>query len=83
MGGMVCIWGENSAGVTDTAIREQGIKMYNAMFPKLDKFQRVIEVPDDEGMDEEVVNPATDDSLIGYVVMMAICGFGLVYTRKK
>ena len=35
-GGMVCIWGENSAGVSDAAIREQGIAMYNAMFPKLD-----------------------------------------------
>ena len=35
-GGIVCIWGENSAGVSDAAIREQGIAMYNAMFPKLD-----------------------------------------------
>ena len=35
-GGMVCIWGEDSAGVSDAAIRAQGIAMYNAMFPKLD-----------------------------------------------
>ena len=83
MGGMVCIWGENSAGVTDVAIRQQGIKMYNAMFPKLDKFQRVIEVPDDEGMDEEVANPATSDSIVFYSVVLVASVFGFAASKRK
>ena len=36
LGGAVCIWGENSAGVSDEAIFQQGSAMYNAMYPKLD-----------------------------------------------
>ena len=78
MGGMVCIWGENSAGVTDVAIREQGVKMYNAMFPKLDKFQRVIEVPDDE-----TVNPATGDSVVFYGVVLVASIFGFAIAKRK
>jgi hypothetical protein len=72
MGGMVCIWGENSAGVQDDAIREQGVAMYNAMFPKLDKFQSVIEVPDEE------MNPNTNDGLDALVVALASVGMILV-----
>ena len=78
MGGMVCIWGENSAGVADTAIREQGVAMYNAMFPKLDIFQKVIEVPDEQ---EEVTNPETADNIVFYVV--ALFGFAGVLLAKK
>lgn len=78
MGGMVCIWGENSAGVTDVAIREQGVKMYNAMFPKLDKFQRVIDVPDDE-----TVNPATGDSIVFYGVVLVVSIFGFIVAKRK
>lgn len=80
MGGMVCIWGENSAGVTDVAIREQGVKMYNAMFPKLDKFRREIEVPDDE---EKIVNPATSDSIVFYGVVLVASVFGFAASRRK
>ena len=36
LGGAVCIWGENSAGVSDEAIFQQAAAMYNAMYPKLD-----------------------------------------------
>ena len=36
LGGAVCIWGENSAGVSDEAIFQQASAMYNAMYPKLD-----------------------------------------------
>lgn len=78
MGGMVCIWGENSAGVTDVAIREQGVKMYNAMFPKLDKFKRVIDVPDDETM-----NPATGDSVVFYGVVLVVSIFGFIVAKRK
>lgn len=78
MGGMVCIWGENSAGVTDVAIREQGVKMYNAMFPKLDKFKRVIDVPDDE-----VANPATGDSVVFYGVVLVVSIFGFIVAKRK
>lgn len=42
-GGIVCIWGENSAGVSDAAIREQGTAMYNAMFPKLEVPKEALE----------------------------------------
>ena len=69
--------------MTDAAIREQGIKMYNAMFPKLDKFQRVIEVPDDEGMDEEVANPATSDSIVLYGVVLIVSVFGFAASKRK
>ena len=48
MGGAVCVWGENSAGVSDAEIREHTIAMYEAMLPKLDKIRRVIEIPDEE-----------------------------------
>lgn len=75
MGGMVCIWGENSAGVSDAAIREQGVAMYNAMFPKLDKFQKVIDIPDEE------INPDTSDAsvvlrsaLVGLIATMTFTG---------
>lgn len=36
LGGAICIWGENSAGVSDEAIYQQGVAMYNAMYTKLD-----------------------------------------------
>lgn len=88
MGGMVCIWGENSAGVDTTAIREQGVKMYNAMFPKLDVFTRVIDVPDDEPVpdvpntaadEETIVNPNTsDNTLISSLSLVILSTIGII-----
>jgi len=62
--------------VTDAAIREQGVAMYNAIFPKLDKCQRVIDVPDD------VENPATGDEILGYIAVLVISAVGLVISKK-
>ena len=86
MGGMVCIWGENSAGVDTAAIREQGVKMYNAMFPKLDVYQRVIDVPDDPVPDtpntageETIVNPNTsDNTLISSLCLVILSTIGII-----
>ena len=60
MGGAVCVWGENSAGVSDAEIREHTVAMYEAMFPKLDKIRRVIEIPDEEPEEEA----ATTEELV-------------------
>lgn len=82
MGGMVCIWGENSAGVSDGAIREQGVAMYNAMFPKLDVFTRVIDIEDDT--DVPVENPKTGDEIAVYVAgfIGAVVAFYVTMKRK-
>lgn len=63
MGGAVCVWGENSAGVSDAEIREHTIAMYEAMFPKLDKIRRVIEIPDKEPEEEATTTeePAVEE----------------------
>ncbi len=74
MGGMVCIWGENSAGVEDEAIRKQGVAMYNAMFPKLDVYRRVIEVPDE--------NPETSDKLFSMISGLTLATAGLVLVAR-
>jgi hexosaminidase len=74
MGGMVCIWGENSAGVEDEAIRKQGVAMYNAMFPKLDVYRRVIEVPDE--------NPETSDKLFRMISGLTLATAGLVLVAR-
>lgn len=74
MGGMVCIWGENSAGVEDEAIRKQGVAMYNAMFPKLDVYRRVIEVPDE--------NPETSDKLFRMISGLTLATAGLVLAAR-
>lgn len=73
-GGMVCIWGENSAGVEDEAIRKQGVAMYNAMFPKLDVYRRVIEVPDE--------NPETSDKLFRMISSLTLATAGLVLVAR-
>jgi len=80
LGGAVCVWGENSAGVSDAEIREHTIAMYEAMFPKLDKIQRVIELPDEE----VVVNPDTfDGGWLGAAGLMfgAAAGF-VAFVRR-
>jgi hypothetical protein len=74
MGGMVCIWGENSAGVEDEAIRKQGIAMYNVMFPKLDIHRRIIEVPDE--------NPETSDKLFRMISGLTLATAGLVLVAR-
>lgn len=80
LGGAVCIWGENSAGVSDQAIREQGIAMYEAMFKKLDVNRRIIEIPDENNdkTDGSAVNPATEDQLPLYIISIAICAIILI-----
>jgi hexosaminidase len=88
MGGMVCIWGENSAGVSDVAIREQGVKMYNAMFPKLDVFRRIVEVDDEvvpssDTKEDSVDNPATfDEGIATELIAVLVLLFGLVYACR-
>ena len=74
LGGAICIWSENSAGVSDQAIREQGTAMYEAMFKKLDIHRKIIEIPDEE----DTVNPATNDMLPYYIVSGAACAVVLV-----
>lgn len=92
LGGMVCIWGENSAGVDAVAIREQGVKMYNAMFPKLDVHQRIVEVPDDPvpvpdvpntADDEDIVNPNTSDNLISSVYLIILSSLGIILAANN
>lgn len=36
LGGLICVWGEESAGVENSVILEQTTRMYNAMSKKLD-----------------------------------------------
>ena len=86
LGGAICIWGENSAGVTDQAIREQGTEMYEAMFKKLDIHQRIIDTPDEE----ETSNPQTEDTIKYYIisgvacaVVLIICVVVIVINKKK
>ena len=86
LGGAICIWGENSAGVTDQAIREQGTEMYEAMFKKLDIHQRIIDIPDEE----ETLNPQTEDTIKYYIisgvacaVVLIICVVVIVINKKK
>ena len=86
LGGAICIWGENSAGVTDQAIREQGAEMYEAMFKKLDIHRRIIDIPDEE----ETSNPQTEDTIKYYIisgvacaVVLIICVVVIVINKKK
>ena len=86
LGGAICIWGENSAGVTDQAFREQGTKMYEAMFKKLDIHRRIIDTPDEE----ETSNPQTEDTIKYYIisgvacaVVLIICVVVIVINKKK
>lgn len=86
LGGAICIWGENSAGVTDQAIREQGTEMYEAMFKKLDINRRIIDIPDEE----EISNPQTEDTIKYYIisgvacaVVLIICIVVIVINKKK
>ncbi|MBR3176543.1 family 20 glycosylhydrolase [Candidatus Saccharibacteria bacterium] len=74
LGGAICIWGENSAGVTDQAIREQGTEMYEAMFKKLDIHRRIIDAPDEE----ETSNPQTEDTIKYYIISGAACAVVLI-----
>ena len=83
LGGMVCIWGENSAGVEDEAIRKQGVAMYNAMFPKLDVHRRVIEVPDDEPEDNPETHDETIVSGVGILALANLVGFALLRKTTK
>lgn len=48
LGAMVCNWGENSLGVESNVIINQIIKMYDAMFKKIDKWENITIVPDEE-----------------------------------
>ena len=88
LGGAVCIWGENSAGVSDQAIRTQGTDMYEAMFKKLDIHQRIIIIPDED--EKSPSNPATEDNIKFYiisgvacVVILIFCIIGLIRHKKS
>ena len=92
LGGMVCNWGENSLGVDTSLITIQTIKMYNAMFKKLDKWQTIIDIPDDttnnnnttlETNDGEVLgaqasNPNTIDNILKYASLLLISLVGII-----
>lgn len=73
LGGMVCMWGENSTGVEKNIITKHTIDMYNAMFKKLDKYQTVKIVEDD------VVNPSTGNHNIILIIIFSILFLGLTY----
>lgn len=87
LGGMVCVWGEHSAGITSSVIFNQTKNMYNAMFPKLDKIKTIIDVPDDPEPDEDeteedvkgddTVNPKTGDNIYFYIITLILSTFGL------
>lgn len=92
LGGMVCVWGENSAGISDSVIFNQTKNMYNAMFPKLDIIPKTIIVPDDPepSQDEEevkgddTVNPKTNDNIYLYLIslMLSTVSLGVLLNVK-
>lgn len=78
LGAMICTWGEDSLGVSDSVITSHTINMYNAMFKKVDVYQKIIEVPDEEQI---INNPKTGDSIYLYVIsLVTLCS--LLIKRK-
>lgn len=78
LGAMICTWGEDSLGVSDSVITSHTINMYNAMFKKVDVYQKIIEVPDEEQI---INNPKTGDSIYLYVIsLVTLC---LLILKRK
>ena len=73
LGGMVCVWGEDSLGVDKSLIANHTVNMYNAMFKKLDKYQTV------KIVDDDVVNPSTGNNDIILIVIISSLILGLIY----
>ena len=73
LGGMVCVWGEDSLGVDKSLIANHTVNMYNAMFKKLDKYQTV------KIVDDDVVNPSTGNYNIILIVIISSLILGLIY----
>lgn len=96
LGGMVCVWGEHSDGISDSVIFNQTKNMYNAMFPKLDKIPRTIVIPDDPEPDttpsqdeeevkgDDIVNPKTNDNIYLYLItlMLSTLSLGVLLNVK-
>ena len=80
LGGMVCTWGENSTGVTDSIITSHTINMYNAMFKKLDVYQKIIDI-EDEKVEPIINNPQTGDNIVIYVI--STVALSLLLLKRK
>ena len=78
LGGMVCNWGENSTGVDDNTITTHTINMYNAMFPKLDVYRKVVK---SEEEDNTFPNPDTNDNIKSISVLFGISLLTLILLK--
>ena len=80
LGGMVCMWGENSLGVDKSIIANHTIDMYNSMFKKLDTYTTV------KVVDDDIENPKTGDYnkfLITIIMFMFFCLTYKTYSISK
>ena len=75
---MVCNWGENSTGVDDNTITTHTINMYNAMFPKLDVYRKVVK---SEEEDNTFPNPDTNDNIKSISVLFGISLLTLILLK--
>ena len=73
LGGMVCMWGEDSTNVDKTLISKHTINMYNAMFKKLGKYKYI------KIIDDDVDNPSTGDYNIFWITTICFLFLGLTY----
>ena len=77
LGGMVCMWGEDSLGVDKNLIANHTINMYNAMFKKLDTYSTVKVVEDD------IDNPNTGDYNKFWISIIMFMFCGLTYKTYR
>jgi len=77
LGGMVCMWGEDSAGVDKSLIANHTINMYNAMFKKLDKYTTI------KVIDDDIENPNTGDYNIFWLSIIIFMFCGLTYRTYR
>ena len=86
LGAMVCTWGENSTGVDDNTITNHTINMYNAMFPKLDVYRKVVKTEEEMVNKPSIDNPNTLDNIHSNILLfiISLLGFSsiLVYINN-
>lgn len=88
LGAMVCTWGENSTGVDDNTITTHTINMYNAMFPKLDVYRKVVESEEEMVNKPSIDNPETLDNISNNILLfiisiLGICSIIIYKTAKE